>query len=230
MPADWLGRWNLDPLLLIALGVAAWLWQRGCEPAGKRWSLAAFGLLLFLFVTPFCALTSALFAARVSHHVLLTALAAPMLAMALPASGPRLPGSIAAWTAVQAVTFWLWHAPPLYAAALANDAVYWAMQLSLLGTALGYWAALRRAGTASAAATLLVTTVAMGLLGALITFAGAPLYAPHFASTGAWGLTPLEDQQLAGLIMWVPAAGIYLGAALWLTNRWLSREAGGVAA
>jgi len=55
----------------------------------------------------------------------------------------------------------------------------------------------------------------MGLLGALITFAGAPLYAPHAVSTLAWGLTPLEDQQLAGLIMWAPAAVFYLAAALW---------------
>jgi len=55
----------------------------------------------------------------------------------------------------------------------------------------------------------------MGLLGALITFAGTPLYAPHAVSTLAWGLTPLEDQQLAGLVMWAPAAALYLAAALW---------------
>ena len=54
--------------------------------------------------------------------------------------------------------------------------------------------------------------------------AGAPLYAPHFLTTAPWGFRPLEDQQLAGLIMWVPAAGLYLAAALVLTNRWLGRE------
>ncbi|HMP63845.1 MAG TPA: cytochrome c oxidase assembly protein, partial [Phenylobacterium sp.] len=56
--------------------------------------------------------------------------------------------------------------------------------------------------------------VLMGLLGALITFAGAPLFGPHLATTESWGLTALEDQQLAGLIMWAPASGIYLAAAL----------------
>ncbi len=64
----------------------------------------------------------------------------------------------------------------------------------------------------------------MGLLGALITFAARPLYAPHFLTTLAWGLEPLEDQQLAGLIMWAPAAGFYLAAALFIAGRWLSRE------
>jgi putative membrane protein len=59
----------------------------------------------------------------------------------------------------------------------------------------------------------------MGALGALITFAGEPLYAPHFATTLAWGLTPLEDQQAGGLIMWAPAAGAYLAAALILLMR-----------
>ena len=54
----------------------------------------------------------------------------------------------------------------------------------------------------------------MGLLGALIVFAGQPLYAPHFASGAAWGLGPLEDQQAAGLIMWAPAAAAYLLVAL----------------
>jgi hypothetical protein len=67
--------------------------------------------------------------------------------------------------------------------------------------------------------------VQMGLLGALITFAANPLYAPHFATTLPWGLDPLEDQQLAGLIMWAPAAAIYLAAALFIAGRWLAREA-----
>ena len=53
------------------------------------------------------------------------------------------------------------------------------------------------------------------LLGALLVFAGRPLFADHLATTAAYDLSPLEDQQLAGLIMWVPAALHYLGVALW---------------
>src|SRR3546814_11484875 len=89
------------------------------------------------------------------------------------------------------------------------------MQLSLLASAAAFWGALRRVSSPTAILLLLAMMVQMGLLGALITFAGAPLYAPHYATTMVWGLTPLEDQQLAGLIMWAPAAAFYLGAALW---------------
>jgi putative membrane protein len=56
----------------------------------------------------------------------------------------------------------------------------------------------------------------MGLLGALIVFAPGPLYLVHLASTASWGLSPLADQQLAGLLMWVPASLPYLGVGLWL--------------
>src|SRR3546814_17286561 len=67
--------------------------------------------------------------------------------------------------------------------------------------------------------------VQMGLLGALLTFSGSALYAPHLLTTQAWGMSPLQDQQLAGLIMWVPAAGLSLGAAMFLLARWFRQEA-----
>ncbi len=136
----------------------------------------------------------------------------------------QLPGSLALWTAAQTVVFWAWHAPPLYALALSHDAVYALMQLSLLGVAVGFWSAIRRSSAPAAAAALLATMVQMGLLGALLTFSARALYAPHLISTWAWGFTPLEDQQLGGLIMWAPAAAFYLLAALAILGRWLARE------
>lgn len=231
-PGEWLSRWNFDPVLLVGLAAAliAWHWAGGPQdPARRKWGAAAVLLALLLFVSPFCALTSALFSARVTHHVLLTAALAPLVVLSLPRSRLAIPGSLASWTFVQAAVFWAWHAPVLYAAALASDAIYWLMQLSLLGAAAGFWTALRRAPPLAAVASLLATMVQMGLLGALITFAAAPLYAPHFATTLPWGLAPLEDQQLAGLIMWAPSAGIYLGVALYFANRWLGRESRGLA-
>jgi putative membrane protein len=63
---------------------------------------------------------------------------------------------------------------------------------------------------------LMATVGQMGLLGALIVFASRPLYTAHFASTWPWGLTPLADQQLAGILMWVPAILPYLAVGLWL--------------
>jgi putative membrane protein len=224
-PGEWLFRWNLDPMLLLAIGGVSLLLWRVAGTAQQRACVGgALALSLLLFVSPFCALSSALFAARVTHHVLLTAVIAPLLVLALPREHSRLPGSLALWTSAQAIVFWLWHAPPIYAAAMDSHALYWLMQLTLLASAAGFWLSLRRAAEPAAVAALLASTVQMGLLGAIITFAAIPLFAPHFAATAAWELTPLEDQQLAGLIMWAPSAAIYLVAALFIANRWLGRE------
>lgn len=210
IPDDWMMRWNLDPWLLLALGIAALIALRR-QAAGPFWF--GFGLIALLFVSPLCALSSALFSVRVAHHIVLTAVAAPLLALGLPEVRRR--GGAALWAAAHILAFWIWHAPAPYGYALAHDGVFWLMQLSLLATALGFWASLRSSSPPLAIGLLLVMMVQMGLIGALITFTGAPLYLPHLATTTAWGLGPLEDQQLAGLIMWAPAAALYLGAALW---------------
>ena len=227
VPSELLGRWNFDPVLLAALlglGLAYGLGCRDAAPRQRACFAAAVLLASILFVSPFCALTSALFSARVVRHVLIGLALAPLLVAALPERRLPVIGSAAGWTAVQALIFWLWHAPPVYAWALSGDAAYWLMQLSLIVSAAGFWAALKRSSAPAAVAALLATMVQMGLLGALITFSAAPLYAPHLLATQAWGLSPLEDQQLAGLIMWAPASGVYLIAALALAARWLGRE------
>lgn len=202
-------RWNPDPLIILVLAGAF----IACRFMGARTAplVAGFAVLLLLFVSPLCALSSALFSVRVGHHVALMAIAAPLIAWALPRGG----GHLATWTAAHALIFWVWHAPSVYALALADTAVFWLMQASIAGSAIGFWRAVRSAPATSAVAGLLLTTVQMGLLGALLTFAAKPLYGWHFLTTQPWGLTPLEDQQLAGLIMWVPGAGLYLAAALW---------------
>ena len=229
VPEDLLSRWNFDPVLLLALGIGAWLvWRAGRGSPRRQLGAAALGVALVLFVSPFCALSSALFSARVTHHVVLTAVLAPLLVYALPEPRARWSRSLPLWTGLQAIVFWLWHAPTLYAEALSSDAVYWVMQASLLATAMGFWAALRRSSGPAAVGGLLVSTVQMGLLGALITFAGAPLYAPHLFATTPWGWSALEDQQLAGLIMWIPMGSLYLAAALIVLARLLTRlERGG---
>ena len=95
--------------------------------------------------------------------------------------------------------------------ALADMAVYWAMQLSLLGSAVWFWrAVLGSRGGIAAVLWSLAGLMQMGALGALLTFAPEPLYAAHALAPLDWGLTPLADQQLGGLIMWVPAMLPYL--------------------
>lgn len=206
------------------MALALLLWRSAEMRTQRQLGAAAIALALLLFVSPFCALSSALFSARATHHVLLAAVLAPLLVYALPEGRTRLLGSLSVWTGLQALAFWLWHAPSLYAEALSRDLVYWLMQLTITGTAIGFWPAIRRTSGLSAVAALLVSTVQMGLLGALITFAGAPLYAPHFLTAEPWGFSAIEDQQMAGLIMWAPSAGLYLGAALFLAYRWLASE------
>lgn len=225
LPGEWLMHWNLDPvlLLLLAFGVfASFRMAGGQQPrTALRYALACFAIL---FVSPFCALSSALFTARVVHHVILATVLAPLLAAAFPALCRRVPLSLSIWTAVQALVFWAWHAPPLYAAALSSDAVFWLMQASITASAAIWWQKLRQVPTAAAVAALLAAMVLMGVLGALITFAGRALYAPHWLTTQPWGMSPLQDQQIAGLIMWAPASAIYLLTAMVLLYRWIRSD------
>jgi putative membrane protein len=217
-------RWNVDPLLLAALAALALVIARGWS-ANARAGWLAIALMVVIFVSPLCALSSALFSARVLHHVLLVAAVAPLLALAFPLRrAPALP--LAALVGTNAVILWLWHAPGPYAWGLASVPAYCLMQISLLGSAWLMWRAILAPATPSGAALVaLVATIAqMGLLGALIVFAPAPLYLVHLASTAPWGLSPLADQQLAGLLMWVPASLPYLGLGLWLA--WSSLRPG----
>lgn len=218
VPAELLGQWNFDPLVMGGL----LLFYAGARRYGARAAplAAAVALMAALFISPLCALTSALFSARVAHHLSLTAVVAPLIAMAFP----RRAGSVLAWAVAHMVVFWVWHAPQPYALTLASPAAYWLMQASLLGSAVGLWMALRAAPMPTAIAGLLGTMVQMGLLGALLTFSVQPLYPWHLITTAPWGLTALQDQQLAGLLMWVPGAGLYLFAALQLASRWIQQR------
>ncbi|RZJ08877.1 MAG: cytochrome c oxidase assembly protein [Rubrivivax sp.] len=219
-PEAWLGRWNLDPVLLLPLALAALLlwWPTAQRRTALRW---AWGLAVLLYVSPLCALSSTFFTVRVVHHLALVLTIAPLLVRGLQAPMRRVPAPLWLTTALSTAVFWGWHAPAPYAAALSSDALYAVMQLTLLASAMAFWLAVRRAGPAAAMAAILAATVLMGLLGALITFAAGPLYEPHFAATLAWGIAPLADQQLAGVVMWAPGSLGYLAAAVWIGARWL---------
>ncbi|SMG55187.1 cytochrome c oxidase assembly protein [Paraburkholderia susongensis] len=209
----WL-RWNTDPLLLAALAALAFVVASG-RSNNARAGWAAIALMAVVFVSPLCALSSALFSARVTHHIILIAAVAPLLALAFPL--PRfVHPPLVPVVAAHAVIVWFWHAPGPYAWGLSTVPAYWLMQLTLLGSAWLMWRSIFSPSVPTGAALMaLVATIGhMGLLGALIVFAPVPLYVAHFATTAAWGLTPLADQQLAGLLMWVLAMIPYLVAGL----------------
>ena len=216
VPGDLLARWNFDPLLMAALAALAIVIASG-RVANTRAGWTSLLLMATIFISPLCALSSALFSARVLHHVLLIAAVAPLLALAVPLR--RMPSPpLAALVGLHTIIVWIWHMPAPYAWGLASVPAYWLMQASLLVGAWFLWRAIfvSTAQPGAALFALVATIGQMGLLAALIVFAPRPLYAVHFASTAAWGMNPLSDQQLAGLLMWVPASLPYLGVGHWL--------------
>jgi cytochrome c oxidase assembly factor CtaG len=140
------------------------------------------------------------------------------------------PLAVAAWLAHVSV-LWAWHAPALYTAALTHPAIHALEHGSLLATGWLFWVVVMttpRRPPLGVGGSLVYLFAAAGqgtVLGAVLTFAATPWYAAHAASAAAWGLTPLEDQQLAGLLMWIPAGTVYLVVALALMARTLGARA-----
>ena len=214
------GRWNLDPILLAALfGIA--LIYYCLTPAASRRSrtrsffYAGWAITALALISPLCALSVSLFAARVGQHMILVLIAAPLVALGLPMAQKRLPAQ-ELWAAFAfTAMLWLWHSPGPYGETFLSPIIYWTMHVTTWGTAVFFWWTVLRAPAdrlgISVAATV-ATGLQMALLGAIITWAREPLYWPHFATPFEWGLTPLQDQQLGGTLMWVPGGLIFLVA------------------
>lgn len=136
-------------------------------------------------------------------------------------------------TLLQAVAMWAWHVPALFDRALQFSGWHIAQHLSFIATSLIFWWAMLhprggRAGYGMSAACLFVTSLVGGALGALMAFAQSPWYAPYAAmGMSGIGLDPVADQQLAGLLMWIPGGLVHAAAALVLLYRWLKPSGGG---
>jgi putative membrane protein len=203
--------------------------------------------LVVALVSPLDALGETLLSAHMTQHALLVT-AAPLLLLigrpgvafawglpdrsrrailgsrlwrSLVGFGDALSRPLAAAT-LHGFALWAWHAPAAFDAAVASHTVHALEHASFFGTALLFWRAILdarldvRGGSALGAS--FATLVHGGLLGALITLAPYPLYKWYEGRTGLWGLTPLEDQQIAGLLMWVPMGVVYLGACVVLAS------------
>jgi putative membrane protein len=209
-------RWNLDPILiavLLALGSGAAFVR--IDGSRRKSMLAGWAVAAAALVSPLCALSVSLFSARVLQHMVLAFVAAPLVALGMP----RLSGRMATAQLPAALCFaallWLWHLPAPYAATFDGWLVYWLMHLTTFSAALWLWISIlgsRRERLATSTAASLFTGLQMSLLGAVITFAGRAIYSPHEFTTFAWGLTPLQDQQLGGAIMWIPAGVVSVAA------------------
>jgi putative membrane protein len=230
-PTEIWARWNLDPILISALIICAAayaarnayalrsehhipVWRQTAFYVG--WTITALAL-----ISPLCPLSVSLFAARVGQHMILALIGAPLVAVGRPfapiahvsgrAMAPRGVAPLCA-AALFAAFIWFWHAPAPYAETFRSTFVYWSMHVSVYGAALWLWISLIDAPPAKAMHVVLAglfSSIQMGFLGALITFAPRALYTPHLLTTAAWNLTPLQDQQLGGAIMWVPGCVLF---------------------
>lgn len=215
------------------------------------WS--GWSVLTFALVSPLHELGEKLFSMHMIEHELIMALAAPLMVLSRPlalmlwglpqtaralcakvvgsrplrSTWSRLTGGTLA-TFLHGVAIWAWHAPPLFDAAVTNIGLHRLQHLSFFLSALIFWwAVLWTANRGMAVWHLFVTMMHMSLLGALITLAPDVRYQFATRDASAWGMTPLEDQQIAGLIMWVPAGIVYAGAALALMALWIHNSAKG---
>jgi len=139
-------------------------------------------------------------------------------------------------TIVQGAVMWAWHAPPLFDRALDHPGWHIAQHASFFISALLFWWAMlhprgRNQGYGVSAACLFATSLIGGALGALMSFSSSPWYADYAAMgmTGI-GLDPVEDQRLAGLIMWIPGGLVHGVAAIILFYKWLKAAEGSHAA
>jgi putative membrane protein len=136
---------------------------------------------------------------------------------------------LAAWS-LHALALWAWHIPAWFESALRSTPYHALQHASFLVSALLFWWAVlgadpRGRGSGFAMFYLFSTMMHTSALGALLTLAPTPWYPSYAASTGALGIDPVQDQQLGGLIMWVPGALAYLLAGLAIVARLLSRPA-----
>jgi putative membrane protein len=135
---------------------------------------------------------------------------------------------LAAWV-LHALALWLWHVPRFFDAALANEGWHALQHASFLGTALLFWWAVlgrdarSRQNSGFALAYLFTTMLHTSALGALLTLAPTPWYEGYATTTALFGLGPLEDQQLGGLVMWIPGGFAYVAAGLVMVARLLGR-------
>lgn len=128
---------------------------------------------------------------------------------------------------LHAFAIWVWHLPPLYEGAIRHGWLHTLEHAVFLGTGLLFWWTLLPTGghrrLSPGLGVLYVFAAAMqsGLLGVLMLLSPSAWYPVHAPYVEAWNMTPLEDQQLAGVIMWIPAGAIYTIAALSLFGAWL---------
>ncbi len=189
--------------------------------AAKRLALAGAALVL-LGVALLIPWSDALFAAHMGQHLLLIALAAPLLVL----GGARVPlAPVAGWTLFVAV-FLFWHWPAAFQWAALHPAAEALELATILLTAMAFWSGVLDPSLNAGARALMVMTAAVltDLPGVIMLFAPSAICVMPHENAAAFGLSALEDQQLAGLLMWVPANLVFFAVATALFAQWISGQ------
>jgi len=147
---------------------------------------------------------------------------------AVAATWSVLTGASFVWI-LHAVTIWAWHIPALYQASVVDEWVHGVQHTMFLMTALLFWWTLvhgryGRMGYGIAVIYVFTTAVHTSILGALMTFAQNVWYPIYDGRTAAWHLTALQDQQIGGLIMWVPAGIVFIVLGLAMLAAWIGES------
>jgi putative membrane protein len=223
---------------------------RGHGITRRQWPsfVGAILMLALALVSPLDALSDELFSAHMVQHLILILAAAPLLVLsdfqlallwALPRQQAQTLGSsvnqsrrsilthpVLVWILFTA-TMWLWHASTLYEAALHNETIHTLEHITFLFTATLFWWVLfkhtrpDRIHYGMTVPFLFLTVLQSGILGALMTFTTQPWYSAYALSAPHWGLTALQDQQLAGLIMWMPGGAVFTLLTIGYFAAWL---------
>lgn len=250
-PSALAGSWPVDPASVLALGAAGAAWvtaaRRGPRPPGSIWWWSGLAVLAVALLSPLDLLAEHLLSAHMVQHLLIGLVAPLLIVRARPGrvlgrhvhpdvrrdAGRRVhrvlrSGAVVALlvVALHVAVWWTWHLPVLYDAAVADDRIHVLEHATLFASGLVLWSVAWPAGPirqAGGVAVLVVFLAAFGTgpLAAILTLASQPHYATDGSTAAAWGMTRLEDQQLAGAIMWVPGGFLYLVAGVALFAAWL---------
>lgn len=226
---------------------------RGIQPWQVASFAAGELVLAIALISPLDGLGETLLTAHMAQHGLLVAVAPPLLLLGRPGTawahalprpwrrqlGRGAPGMalrLFRWLSRPGIAMlhhgavlWLWHAPALFTAALENIWLHRLEHALFFATAMLFCAGLLRARSGAALAgalgAALFTLMHTGFLGAFLTLAHRPFYPFYEGRSELWGLSALEDQQLAGLLMWVPMGALYLGLGCAMAARLLGGAA-----
>ncbi len=211
-------------------------------------------LLFLALLSPMHELGEQLFWVHMTQHEILVLVCAPLLVLGAPlrvslwalpatsrksvarlANGPRfaagwlaISSPLCTWT-LHAIALLVWHIPVLFDATISNSYVHAAQHISFLGTGVLFWWTVLKPhshalGYGVRMLYLFTTAVYASLLGAVLTFSQHAWYVPYARTAPAWHLTALEDQQLGGLIMWVPGGTVLFAMTLVLVVRWMQES------